>query len=92
MGRTKKTLIPIKERLGEKEREEGSQHKEGAKRNVVITLDDAQGDQADADDRTSERADHYGEERWLPAKKCTDHSQQLDIATSHSLLAEEIRA
>jgi len=92
MGRAKKTLIPIKEGLGEKQGEKGSQHKEGSEGNVVITLDDTQGDQADTDDRTSERADHDGEERWLPAKKRTDHSQQLDIATSHSLLAEEIGA
>ena len=90
MGRAKKTLIPIKKRLGEKQGEKGSQHKEGAKGNVVITLDDPQGNQADADDRTSERADHDGEERRLPAKKRTDHRQQLDIATSHPLLAEEI--
>jgi len=92
MGRAKKTLIPIEEWLGEKQREDGSQDKEGAKGNIVITLDDAQGDQADADDRTSERADHDGEERRLPAKKRTDHRQQLDIATSHSLLTEEIGA
>ena len=91
-SRAEKTLIPIEERLGEKQGEEGSQHKEGAKGDIVITLDDAQGDQADADDRTSERADHNGEERRLPAKKRTDHRQQLDIATSHSLLAEKIGA
>ena len=50
MGRAKKTLIPIEERLGEKHGEEGPQHKEGAKGNVVVTSDDAQSDQAEADD------------------------------------------
>ena len=35
------TLIPIKEWLGEEHREEGSQHKEGTKGNILITLDDA---------------------------------------------------
>jgi DNA polymerase II large subunit len=90
--RAEETLIPIEERLGKKQGEESAQYKEGPKGNIVIALDDAQGDQADADDRTSERTDHNGEERWLLAKKRTDHRQQLDIATSHSLLAEKIRA
>ena len=50
VGGAKKTLIPIEERLGEKHGEEGPQYKERAKGNVVVTLDDAQSDQADADD------------------------------------------
>jgi len=49
-GRAKKTLIPLEERLSKKQGEEGSQYKEGAKGNILITLDDAQGDQADADE------------------------------------------
>ena len=40
-GRVKKTLIPIEERLSKKQGEEGTQHKEGAKGNIVITLSDA---------------------------------------------------
>ena len=41
VARAEETLIPIEERLGEKHGEEGSQHKKGAKRDIVIALDDA---------------------------------------------------
>jgi len=37
--RVQKALIPIEERLGEKQRKKGSQDKERTKRNIVITLD-----------------------------------------------------
>ena len=41
VARAEETLIPIEEWLSEKHGEEGSQHKKGPKRDIVIALDDA---------------------------------------------------